>query len=139
MAAAAQHLHRRARLSPQSGAQRRHHQGRARQPLPLQGCRRRGLVASFLAFPSSSPSTVAYLKPLQTGYPDDSDARFVFHRAPALLRRLPLVDGTTRLVASNHTLFPSPSVDPLHSAGAHPTTAADALYLLAARVVGTLS
>uniref|UniRef100_A0A0E0AST9 Dethiobiotin synthase n=1 Tax=Oryza glumipatula TaxID=40148 RepID=A0A0E0AST9_9ORYZ len=74
-----------------------------------------GLVASLLASPSPSPSTVAYLKPLQTGYPDDSDARFVFDRAPALLRRLPLAGGgaSTRLVASNHTLFPSPAVDPL--------------------------
>uniref|UniRef100_A0A0E0LSU0 Bifunctional dethiobiotin synthetase/7,8-diamino-pelargonic acid aminotransferase, mitochondrial n=1 Tax=Oryza punctata TaxID=4537 RepID=A0A0E0LSU0_ORYPU len=74
-----------------------------------------GLVASLLAYPSPSPSTVAYLKPLQTGFPDDSDARFVFHRAPALLRRLPVAGGgvATRLVASNHTLFPSPAVDPL--------------------------
>uniref|UniRef100_A0A0E0EBT1 Bifunctional dethiobiotin synthetase/7,8-diamino-pelargonic acid aminotransferase, mitochondrial n=1 Tax=Oryza meridionalis TaxID=40149 RepID=A0A0E0EBT1_9ORYZ len=74
-----------------------------------------GLVASLLASPSPSPSTVAYLKPLQTGFPDDSDARFVFDRAPALLRRLRLAGGgaSTRLVASNHTLFPSPAVDPL--------------------------
>ncbi|KAL5230336.1 hypothetical protein ABZP36_029112 [Zizania latifolia] len=70
-----------------------------------------GLVASLLASPSS-PSTVAYLKPLQTGFPADSDARFVFDRAPALLRNFPRA-GATRLVASNHTLYPSPAVEPL--------------------------
>uniref|UniRef100_A0A0D3HDW7 Uncharacterized protein n=1 Tax=Oryza barthii TaxID=65489 RepID=A0A0D3HDW7_9ORYZ len=99
----------------------------------------RGLIASLLSSPSPSPSTVAYLKPLQTGYPDDFDARFVFHRAPTFLRHLLIADGATRLVASNHTLSPSSSVDPLFSAGPHPTTAVDALHLLVSRIVGTLS
>uniref|UniRef100_A0A0D9X5S6 Dethiobiotin synthase n=1 Tax=Leersia perrieri TaxID=77586 RepID=A0A0D9X5S6_9ORYZ len=68
-----------------------------------------GLVASLLSSPS--PSTVSYLKPLQTGFPSDSDSRFVFRRAPSLL---PAAGGAAaRLVASNHTLFPSPAVDPL--------------------------
>ncbi|GJN36790.1 hypothetical protein PR202_gb25686 [Eleusine coracana subsp. coracana] len=46
-----------------------------------------GLSAALLSSPTTS--AVDYLKPLQTGYPADSDARFVFTRAPALLRANP--------------------------------------------------
>ncbi|WVZ94342.1 hypothetical protein U9M48_040243 [Paspalum notatum var. saurae] len=76
-----------------------------------------GLAAALLSSPSPLVSSVAYLKPLQTGYPADSDARFVFSRAPALLRASSS-PRATRLVASCRTLFPSPAVgaeaEPLH-------------------------
>ncbi|KAK3121237.1 hypothetical protein QOZ80_8BG0649110 [Eleusine coracana subsp. coracana] len=74
-----------------------------------------GLSAALLSSPTTS--AVDYLKPLQTGYPADSDARFVFTRAPALLRANPSFPRATRLVASCRTLFPSPAVgaDPAHS------------------------
>lgn len=76
-----------------------------------------GLAAALLSSPSPSVSSVAYLKPLQTGYPIDSDARFVFSRTPALLRASSS-PRATRLVASCRTLFPSPAVEteaePLH-------------------------
>ncbi|GJN09705.1 hypothetical protein PR202_ga27735 [Eleusine coracana subsp. coracana] len=74
-----------------------------------------GLSAALLSSPTTS--AVDYLKPLQTGYPVDSDARFVFTRAPALLRANPSSPRATRLVASCRTLFPSPAVgaDPAHS------------------------
>ncbi|XP_021304673.1 bifunctional dethiobiotin synthetase/7,8-diamino-pelargonic acid aminotransferase, mitochondrial isoform X2 [Sorghum bicolor] len=77
-----------------------------------------GLAAALLCSPSPSVSSVSYLKPLQTGYPVDSDARFVFSRAPALLRAS-ASPRATRLVASCRTLFPSPAVEtkaaePLH-------------------------
>lgn len=75
-----------------------------------------GLAAALLSSPSPSVSSVAYLKPLQTGYPADSDAHFVFSRTPALLRAS--YPRATRLVASCRTLFPSPAVgaeaEPLH-------------------------
>uniref|UniRef100_K3YL59 Bifunctional dethiobiotin synthetase/7,8-diamino-pelargonic acid aminotransferase, mitochondrial n=1 Tax=Setaria italica TaxID=4555 RepID=K3YL59_SETIT len=70
-----------------------------------------GLVAALLNSRSPSVSAVSYLKPLQTGYPADSDARFVFARAPALLRASSS-PRATRLVASCRTLFPSPAVGP---------------------------
>lgn len=78
-----------------------------------------GLVAALLNSSSPSVSAVAYLKPLQTGYPADSDARFVFSRTPTLLRASPSSSPrATRLVASCSTLFLSPSVgaeaEPLH-------------------------
>ncbi|KAJ1267930.1 hypothetical protein BS78_07G096500 [Paspalum vaginatum] len=76
-----------------------------------------GLAAALLSSPSPPVSSVAYLKPLQTGYPADSDARFVFSRTPALLRASSS-PRATRLVASCRTLFPSPAVgaeaEPLH-------------------------
>nr|CAB3480520.1 unnamed protein product [Digitaria exilis] len=77
-----------------------------------------GLTAALLNSPAPSVSAVAYLKPLQTGYPADSDARFVFSRTPALLRASSSPPRATRLVASCSTLFPSPPVgaeaEPLH-------------------------
>nr|CAB3482573.1 unnamed protein product [Digitaria exilis] len=80
-----------------------------------------GLTAALLNSPSPSVSAVAYLKPLQTGFPADSDARFVFSRTPALLRASSASSSSpraTRLVASCSTLFPSPPVgaaaEPLH-------------------------
>ncbi|CAL5007268.1 unnamed protein product [Urochloa decumbens] len=69
-----------------------------------------GLAAALLNSRSPSVSAVSYLKPLQTGYPADSDARFVFARAPALLRASSSSPRSTRLVASCSTLFPSPAV-----------------------------
>lgn len=76
-----------------------------------------GLAAALLSSPSPSVSSVAYLKPLQTGYPVDSDAGFVFSRTPALLRAS-TSPRATRLVASCRILFPSPAVEaraePLH-------------------------
>ncbi|XP_062196440.1 bifunctional dethiobiotin synthetase/7,8-diamino-pelargonic acid aminotransferase, mitochondrial [Phragmites australis] len=65
-----------------------------------------GLSAALLSSPSAS--AVSYLKPLQTGYPADSDARFVFTRTPALLRAAS--PRASRLVTSCRTLFPSPAV-----------------------------
>ncbi|KAL6842248.1 hypothetical protein ACP4OV_027896 [Aristida adscensionis] len=71
-----------------------------------------GLAAALLASRSPSVSAVHYLKPLQTGYPTDSDARFVFRRAPALLPAFssPSPRAATRLLASCRTLFPYPAV-----------------------------
>lgn len=66
-----------------------------------------GLSAALLSSPDLS--AVDYIKPLQTGYPTDSDARFVFTRAPALLRASSS-PRATRLVASCRTLFLSPAV-----------------------------
>ncbi|TVU42146.1 hypothetical protein EJB05_08537 [Eragrostis curvula] len=76
-----------------------------------------GLSAALLSSPTTS--AVGYLKPLQTGYPADSDARFVFTRAPALLRSSSSSSRATRLVASCRTLFPSPAVgaEPVHREG----------------------
>ncbi|OEL16248.1 Bifunctional dethiobiotin synthetase/7,8-diamino-pelargonic acid aminotransferase, mitochondrial [Dichanthelium oligosanthes] len=77
-----------------------------------------GLAAALLDSHSPSISAVSYLKPLQTGYPADSDARFVFAKTPALLRASSSYPRATRLVASCRTLFPSPAVgaeaEPLH-------------------------
>ncbi|RLM60573.1 bifunctional dethiobiotin synthetase/7,8-diamino-pelargonic acid aminotransferase, mitochondrial [Panicum miliaceum] len=70
-----------------------------------------GLAAALLSSRSPSVSAVSYLKPLQTGYPADSDARFVFSRTPAQLRASSSSSPrATRLVASCRTLFPSPAV-----------------------------
>ncbi|KAL6659184.1 hypothetical protein ACP70R_003224 [Stipagrostis hirtigluma subsp. patula] len=71
-----------------------------------------GLAAALLASRSPSVAAVDYLKPLQTGYPADSDARFVFTRATSLLRAPSSSSprAPTRLVASCRTLFPSPAV-----------------------------
>ena len=65
-----------------------------------------GLAASLLRSHEASPSTVLYLKPLQTGFPADSDAGFLFRRVPALLRP----SHAARLVASLDTLSAAPSV-----------------------------
>jgi bifunctional dethiobiotin synthetase / adenosylmethionine---8-amino-7-oxononanoate aminotransferase len=65
-----------------------------------------GLSAALLSSPNLS--AVNYLKPLQTGYPADSDARFVFTRVPALLRASS--PSATPLVVSCRTLFPSLAV-----------------------------
>ncbi|AQK40716.1 Bifunctional dethiobiotin synthetase/78-diamino-pelargonic acid aminotransferase mitochondrial [Zea mays] len=69
-----------------------------------------GLATALLSSPSPAVSSVAYLKPLQTGYPVDSDASFVFSRTPALLRAFPPCRAT-RLIASCRTFFQSPAVE----------------------------
>ncbi|PAN34389.1 hypothetical protein PAHAL_6G089000 [Panicum hallii] len=71
-----------------------------------------GLAAALLSSRSPSASAVSYLKPLQTGYPADSDARFVFSRTPAQLCNSSSSSSprATRLVSSCRTLFPSPAV-----------------------------
>ncbi|CAM0911561.1 unnamed protein product [Alopecurus aequalis] len=66
-----------------------------------------GLAVSLLRSHEASPSTVLYLKPLQTGFPADSDAGFLFRRVPALLRP----SHAARLVASLDTLSAAPSVE----------------------------
>jgi dethiobiotin synthetase/adenosylmethionine--8-amino-7-oxononanoate aminotransferase len=64
-----------------------------------------GLAASLLR--SAGASTLLYLKPLQTGFPADSDAGFLFRRVPSLLRP----SHAARLIASLDTLSVSPSVE----------------------------
>ncbi|XP_057966753.1 bifunctional dethiobiotin synthetase/7,8-diamino-pelargonic acid aminotransferase, mitochondrial isoform X3 [Malania oleifera] len=60
-----------------------------------------GLAASALLSPSSSPTKFIYLKPVQTGFPADSDSRFVFRKVSELFRRRkPLIS----IFASNHVL-----------------------------------
>ncbi|TYH36421.1 hypothetical protein ES332_D13G263800v1 [Gossypium tomentosum] len=63
-----------------------------------------GLSSSFLLSPSSSSSSkkFLYLKPLQTGFPSDSDSRFLFQKLPSLsLRRnLPLFSSHSILLSS---------------------------------------
>ncbi|XP_010443450.1 PREDICTED: bifunctional dethiobiotin synthetase/7,8-diamino-pelargonic acid aminotransferase, mitochondrial-like [Camelina sativa] len=52
-----------------------------------------GIAASFLLQqPSSSAAKILYLKPIQTGYPSDSDSRFVYSKLDSLSlrRRIPL-------------------------------------------------
>ncbi|ESQ42643.1 hypothetical protein EUTSA_v10012677mg [Eutrema salsugineum] len=61
-----------------------------------------GIAASFLLQPSSSAAhftKLLYLKPIQTGFPSDSDSRFVFSKlnSLSLRRRIPLS-------ISNHVL-----------------------------------
>ncbi|KAJ9550712.1 hypothetical protein OSB04_014757 [Centaurea solstitialis] len=59
-----------------------------------------GLAASSL-LSSSSPSKLIYIKPLQTGFPRDSDSAFLYSKISHLfLRRSP----QSTLLASNHTL-----------------------------------
>ncbi|KAJ7979489.1 Bifunctional dethiobiotin synthetase/7,8-diamino-pelargonic acid aminotransferase, mitochondrial [Quillaja saponaria] len=62
-----------------------------------------GLAASFLL---SSPTKFLYLKPIQTGFPSDSDSRFVFSKLSALFRRR---NPSITLHASNHVLNASGS------------------------------
>ncbi|XVF34248.1 hypothetical protein REPUB_Repub18cG0043300 [Reevesia pubescens] len=62
-----------------------------------------GLSSSFLLSPSSSnPKKFLYLKPLQTGFPSDSDSRFLFQKLSSLsLRRnLPLYSSHSVLLSS---------------------------------------
>ncbi|KAM0899593.1 hypothetical protein ACQ4PT_021195 [Festuca glaucescens] len=59
----------------------------------------RGLAASLLRSAGASLSTVLYLKPLQTGFPADSDAGFLFRRVPSFLRP----SHAARLIASLDT------------------------------------
>lgn len=44
-----------------------------------------GLASSFLL--SDSPSHFLYLKPIQTGFPSDSDSRFVFQKLSSIFQR----------------------------------------------------
>ncbi|KAI4344386.1 hypothetical protein L6164_011620 [Bauhinia variegata] len=60
-----------------------------------------GLAASSVL---SSPTKFIYLKPVQTGFPFDSDSRFVFNKVDQLfLRRKPSIT----LCASDHVLYAS--------------------------------
>ncbi|XP_022755405.1 bifunctional dethiobiotin synthetase/7,8-diamino-pelargonic acid aminotransferase, mitochondrial [Durio zibethinus] len=62
-----------------------------------------GLSSSFLLSPSSSNAKkLLYLKPLQTGFPSDSDSRFLFQKLSSLsLRRnLPLLSSHSVLLSS---------------------------------------
>ncbi|EOY31725.1 Adenosylmethionine-8-amino-7-oxononanoate transaminases [Theobroma cacao] len=62
-----------------------------------------GLSSSFLLSPpSSNTKKFLYLKPLQTGFPSDSDSRFLFQKLSSLsLRRnLPLVSSHSILLSS---------------------------------------
>ncbi|KAK6944241.1 Aminotransferase class-III [Dillenia turbinata] len=59
-----------------------------------------GIAACSLVSPSSSAKFV-YIKPVQTGFPSDSDSRFVYRKLSEIfLRRKPPVS----LLASNHAL-----------------------------------
>ncbi|KAM3762418.1 hypothetical protein ACB098_01G343900 [Castanea mollissima] len=63
-----------------------------------------GLAASSLLNPIPKPRKFLYLKPIQTGFPTDSDSSFVFHRLSrlSLLRRHNLPHFS--LFSSNHIL-----------------------------------
>ncbi|KAJ6829108.1 bifunctional dethiobiotin synthetase/7,8-diamino-pelargonic acid aminotransferase, mitochondrial [Iris pallida] len=66
-----------------------------------------GLAISVLSNPKPSPNpSFLYVKPVQTGFPADSDARFVLRKATALFDRSPSSSST--LLASNHTINASP-------------------------------
>lgn len=65
-----------------------------------------GLSISVL----SSLQSLLYLKPLQTGYPLDSDSRFVFRK---VLDQLRLANCTNSVVASNQILIASRSANEL--------------------------
>ncbi|KAG7021738.1 Bifunctional dethiobiotin synthetase/7,8-diamino-pelargonic acid aminotransferase, mitochondrial, partial [Cucurbita argyrosperma subsp. argyrosperma] len=58
-----------------------------------------GLASSFLL--SDSPSQFLYLKPIQTGFPSDSDSRFVFQKISSLFQRR---QAHLSLLASDHVL-----------------------------------
>ncbi|OAY69706.1 Bifunctional dethiobiotin synthetase/7,8-diamino-pelargonic acid aminotransferase, mitochondrial [Ananas comosus] len=67
-----------------------------------------GLVAAAALAPS--PSSFLYLKPLQTGFPSDSDSRFVFRTVSSLFRRRLSGDpAAASLLASHHLLRASPA------------------------------
>ncbi|KAI3496177.1 hypothetical protein L1887_38531 [Cichorium endivia] len=60
-----------------------------------------GLAASSIVSSSPSPSKLVYIKPLQTGFPHDSDSAFLYRKIPQiLLHRNP----QSTLLASNQTL-----------------------------------
>ncbi|XP_017607474.1 bifunctional dethiobiotin synthetase/7,8-diamino-pelargonic acid aminotransferase, mitochondrial [Gossypium arboreum] len=61
-----------------------------------------GLSSSFLLSPSSSSKKFLYLKPLQTGFPSDSDSRFLFQKLSSLSlsRNLPLFSSHSVLLSS---------------------------------------
>ncbi|KAE8676619.1 Bifunctional dethiobiotin synthetase/7,8-diamino-pelargonic acid aminotransferase [Hibiscus syriacus] len=62
-----------------------------------------GISTSFLLSPSSSnPKKLLYLKPLQTGFPSDSDSRFLFQKLSSLSlrRKLPLFSSHSVLLSS---------------------------------------
>ncbi|KAL2338612.1 hypothetical protein Fmac_013058 [Flemingia macrophylla] len=75
-----------------------------------------GIAAAFLlSSPSPSASQFHYLKPLQTGFPSDSDSRFVLAKLNQLsLRRNPRVP----LSASHRVLNVSPAVTELNPVAA---------------------
>ncbi|XP_038878691.1 bifunctional dethiobiotin synthetase/7,8-diamino-pelargonic acid aminotransferase, mitochondrial [Benincasa hispida] len=58
-----------------------------------------GLVSSFLL--SDTPSHFLYLKPIQTGFPADSDSRFVFQKLSSIYQRR---HARLSLLASDHVL-----------------------------------
>ncbi|KAG6532160.1 hypothetical protein ZIOFF_005998 [Zingiber officinale] len=62
-----------------------------------------GLAASVLSQSSHGPSSFLYLKPVQTGFPVDSDSRFVSRKVSALFRRLH-GNFPTGLLVSDHVL-----------------------------------
>ncbi|KAG1326932.1 bifunctional dethiobiotin synthetase/7,8-diamino-pelargonic acid aminotransferase, mitochondrial [Cocos nucifera] len=62
-----------------------------------------GLAASVLSPSSPNPSTFVYLKPVQTGFPRDSDSRFVYRKVSDLFRHR-LGGFSAELLASNHAL-----------------------------------
>ncbi|WOL05523.1 bifunctional dethiobiotin synthetase/7,8-diamino-pelargonic acid aminotransferase, mitochondrial [Canna indica] len=62
-----------------------------------------GLAASVLSPSSDDPFAFLYLKPVQTGFPCDSDARFVCQKVSALFRRH-LNGSPAGLLASDHLL-----------------------------------
>ncbi|XP_042440565.1 bifunctional dethiobiotin synthetase/7,8-diamino-pelargonic acid aminotransferase, mitochondrial-like [Zingiber officinale] len=62
-----------------------------------------GLAASVLSQSSYGPSSFLYLKPVQTGFPVDSDSRFVSRKVSALFRRLH-GNFPTGLLVSDHVL-----------------------------------
>ncbi|XP_052200425.1 bifunctional dethiobiotin synthetase/7,8-diamino-pelargonic acid aminotransferase, mitochondrial [Diospyros lotus] len=60
-----------------------------------------GLAFSFLSSIGSGASKFVYLKPVQTGFPEDSDSRFVYSKFCELFLRRRL---SCTVLASNHTL-----------------------------------
>ncbi|XP_064987850.1 bifunctional dethiobiotin synthetase/7,8-diamino-pelargonic acid aminotransferase, mitochondrial-like isoform X2 [Musa acuminata AAA Group] len=62
-----------------------------------------GLAASVLSPCSTDPSGFLYLKPVQTGFPRDSDSRFVCRKVSALFRRYE-GGSLSGLLASDHVL-----------------------------------
>ncbi|KAL6001922.1 hypothetical protein ACLOJK_040486 [Asimina triloba] len=75
-----------------------------------------GLASSILLSPSSPNRTkFNYIKPVQTGFPQDSDSRFVFRKVSKLfLHREP----SAGLLSSNHFLWASaPAADELPGGG----------------------
>ncbi|BFI25775.1 bifunctional dethiobiotin synthetase / adenosylmethionine---8-amino-7-oxononanoate aminotransferase [Marchantia polymorpha subsp. ruderalis] len=68
-----------------------------------------GLLGSILSSRKARSRDVMYLKPVQTGYPADSDARFVTREVSNILRSSP--HGIqNKVYICNHTLKASPAV-----------------------------